>query len=179
MEEQETSVITKYCEKCNKTLVGKQTKYCCGKCEYYIRHIKHKERDNITKSKYQKNHRKERNTYVNKLRYERYLYFIGLKDCKCEFCGYDKNTAALCFHHKDPSQKKFKLDISAFSNHTMEDLQIEYDKCMQLCHNCHMELHYPHLNKDIIEMNYQQESQNLLSTADLQIIPAISSLISS
>jgi hypothetical protein len=28
----------------------------------------------------------------------------------------------------------------------MEELKEEAEKCILLCHNCHMELHYPHLN---------------------------------
>ena len=38
---------------------------------------------------------------------------------KCEVCGYNKNAAALHFHHKDPGAKSFKLDVRALSNTKM------------------------------------------------------------
>lgn len=62
----------------------------------------------------------------------------------CERCGYDKNTAALCFHHIDPDEKEF--EISQMSSWPVKDLEAEIGKCIVLCHNCHMEEHYPHLN---------------------------------
>jgi predicted Zn-ribbon and HTH transcriptional regulator len=40
----------------------------------------------------------------------RKLEIIRLKGGKCERCGYDKNIAALEFHHLDPSIKSFQLD---------------------------------------------------------------------
>lgn len=61
----------------------------------------------------------------------------------CEFCGYNKNLAALVFHHN--TDKKFGLDIRAFSNRSQSALNIELAKCTLLCHNCHTELHNPDL----------------------------------
>jgi TPP-dependent indolepyruvate ferredoxin oxidoreductase alpha subunit len=49
---------------------------------------------------------------------------VNIKGGKCEKCGYDRNYAALSFHHRDSSLKKFTLD----------DL---------LCMNCHFSLHNP------------------------------------
>lgn len=65
------------------------------------------------------------------------------KKLECIKCGYNKNYAALCFHHLDPSTKEFS--ISEASNLSQEKLEIEINKCDVLCHNCHMEEHYPHL----------------------------------
>lgn len=67
------------------------------------------------------------------------------REYKCERCGYDKNTAALCFHHLDPTKKDF--EISVMSSYSKTEVEQEIDKCIVLCHNCHMEEHYPHLNK--------------------------------
>lgn len=67
------------------------------------------------------------------------------KTYACERCGYDKNTAALCFHHLDPTKKDF--EIAQIDFYPGADLEAEIDKCIVLCHNCHMEEHYPHLNK--------------------------------
>ena len=58
---------------------------------------------------------------------------------KCELCGYDKNFAALDFHHLDPSTKLYdwkKLRLRSWS-----DVTNELDKCQLLCRNCHAEIH--------------------------------------
>lgn len=64
----------------------------------------------------------------------------------CEVCGYDRNTAALCFHHTDPTQKDIELS-SIPKTSSIEIIKAEIGKCIVLCHNCHMEEHYPHLNR--------------------------------
>lgn len=69
------------------------------------------------------------------------------KEYKCENCGYDKNTAAITFHHLDPAEKEFGIaEIS--KTYSLDKLREEIKKCIVLCHNCHMEEHYPHLTRD-------------------------------
>lgn len=63
---------------------------------------------------------------------------VEYKGGHCEICGYNKSMAALCFHHKDPSTKKFEVTVS---HHSMEERYKEVDKCTLLCMNCHAELH--------------------------------------
>lgn len=65
---------------------------------------------------------------------------IEYKGGKCERCGYDKCSAALEFHHTDPTQKDFGI---AASGHTksFEKIKVELDKCIMLCANCHREEH--------------------------------------
>ena len=61
----------------------------------------------------------------------------------CSKCGYNKNYAALEFHHvKD---KSFSLDSRKISNTSMSKLLEELKKCILLCSNCHKEHHYPDL----------------------------------
>lgn len=60
---------------------------------------------------------------------------------KCECCGYDKNIAALEFHHINPEEKEFQIDMRRFSNSSLETLQLELAKCKLLCANCHREEH--------------------------------------
>lgn len=68
---------------------------------------------------------------------------IQYKGGKCVVCGYNKNSAVLQFHHRDPSKKDFT--ISAKRKLVMdEELKLELDKCDLVCSNCHCELH----NKD-------------------------------
>lgn len=61
----------------------------------------------------------------------------------CIDCGYNRNVAALVFHHRDPSQKAFMLNSRTFANMASDRLQSELAKCDLLCHNCHHERHYP------------------------------------
>lgn len=58
---------------------------------------------------------------------------------KCRRCSYDKCSAAMDFHHRDPTQKEFRIA----SGHTRkwEFIRAELDKCDLLCSNCHRELH--------------------------------------
>lgn len=79
------------------------------------------------------------------MKHKKELAYINLvkaygKPLKCEVCGYDKNLAALDFHHIDPNQKEFGLSSK---NISMEKLIPEIKKCICLCSNCHRELHYP------------------------------------
>lgn len=60
---------------------------------------------------------------------------------ECELCGYSKNSAGLCFHHKT-SEKNFELNGSNL-NRPLEQIKHEVSICALLCHNCHAELHNP------------------------------------
>ena len=93
----------------------------------------------------------------NKFRYDTFRDKLNIvlkelgKEYKCEKCGYDNNTSALHFHHLDPTQKDFELaEISKTTSiNTLRDrVTEEIKKCIILCSNCHMEEHYPHLNKN-------------------------------
>jgi hypothetical protein len=56
----------------------------------------------------------------------------------CERCEFD-HLAALDFHHKDPSQKLFRLSeaIVRTKQYTWEQIVQEVEKCELLCKNCH------------------------------------------
>jgi hypothetical protein len=61
----------------------------------------------------------------------------------CQSCGYNKNYAALHFHHKDPKTKSFGLNSTSCGKHSWLEILEESSKCSMLCSNCHMELHHP------------------------------------
>lgn len=84
---------------------------------------------------------------------------INLMGGKCSLCGYDKNYAALEFHHKDPKSKSFQLDSRHLSNTSMNDIIKETEKCILVCSNCHKEIHYPKFQKSIVETtNFNKKS---------------------
>lgn len=58
---------------------------------------------------------------------------------KCCRCGYDKCTAALEFHHLDPSSKEGGIIGTTAS---LAKQRAEASKCILVCANCHRELHH-------------------------------------
>ncbi len=58
---------------------------------------------------------------------------------KCIVCNYDKCIAALHFHHIEPHDKEF--GFSSNMTKPFEVLQIELNKCIIVCSNCHSEIH--------------------------------------
>lgn len=72
---------------------------------------------------------------------DRKILLINKKGNKCCRCLYNKNLAALCFHHIDPSTKKIKLDSRSLENYSIELIYDELEKCQLLCSNCHLEVH--------------------------------------
>jgi hypothetical protein len=66
---------------------------------------------------------------------------------KCSACGYQRNLAALNWHHRIPGEKLFQLDLRTLSNRDSASVEAELVKCDLLCANCHAEVHYPHLSR--------------------------------
>lgn len=60
---------------------------------------------------------------------------------ECALCGYNKNWSSLCFHHLDDDTKEFEINKAKTAS--KERVKTEIEKCVLLCHNCHMEVHYP------------------------------------
>jgi len=66
-------------------------------------------------------------------------------DLRCQQCGYDKHSAALDFHHLDPSKKESSvhqlINGPRPNENNIETLKKELEKCIILCSNCHREEH--------------------------------------
>ena len=115
------------CTICSKELKGKQTLFCSTNCK-----------------------NKQHQSYLSQKKrgIVRKLQFINQSGGKCAICGYNKNISALIFHHLDPKEKDFKLDVRSLSNRTNDKNNQELSKCILLCSNCHAEVHNPELNLD-------------------------------
>jgi hypothetical protein len=111
------------CVVCSKALTGRQTRFCSIRCKASV---------------YQYYPSQKKRGLERKLR------FVGERGGKCSRCGYDKNLAALAFHHL--RNKEFQIDMRALSNSTIERIEKELSKCVLLCHNCHAEVHNPSLD---------------------------------
>lgn len=114
------------CVVCNSTLSGRQTRYCSQKCKFAF-----------------VNNKLQNYKTQQSRGYERRIRLIEMKGGRCEICAYQKNHAALCFHHVSPITKSFQIDLRRCSNSSWEKLVEEIDKCQLLCLNCHAELHNP------------------------------------
>lgn len=92
---------------------------------------------------------------------------IELKGGKCCLCGYNKNYAALEFHHLDSLEKDFSLDSRRLSNTTVDKILKELEKCILVCSNCHKELHYPDLeieNINFLLENFKTNNKSIFSS---------------
>jgi len=113
------------CTVCGQPLRGKQRKFCSIACK------------NKGLQSYEAQQRRG---------LARKLELVRLAGGRCSICGYDKNLAALTFHHIGSDDKEFKLDMRSLSNRTLEAVMSEHQKCILVCQNCHAELHNPRLD---------------------------------
>ena len=72
----------------------------------------------------------------------KYDALLELKGNECKLCKYNKNKAALDFHHRNPEDKKFPIYLGSMCR-SMKSLIEEAEKCDLLCCRCHREIHNP------------------------------------
>jgi len=118
--------MKKVCLQCRKVLTGRQSKYCSRQCKNIFL--------NQSLQSYEAQQERGR---------KRKVELIRLKGNQCEVCGYNKNYSALEFHHREPVDKYFQLDLRSLSNRKWEVILNELEKCQLLCSNCHAEHHNP------------------------------------
>jgi hypothetical protein len=59
----------------------------------------------------------------------------------CAHCGF-ADYRAITFHHTDPAGKEFEVSSMVSIGSSIARIQAELAKCIPLCANCHMILHY-------------------------------------
>lgn len=119
------------CVICNKSLPVTRQKYCSNNCKASAHYKRHKQANpNTTYSQYKRAD-------------ERKKQLIQMKGGQCASCGYNKNYAALSFHHR--CCKNFPLDSRNIGNRSFDSILAEAQNCDLLCLNCHAELHNPEL----------------------------------
>jgi 5-methylcytosine-specific restriction endonuclease McrA len=64
---------------------------------------------------------------------------IAYKGGECQICTYSRFQGALDLHHLNPKEKSFGIADKGYTR-SWERVQIELDKCILLCANCHREL---------------------------------------
>lgn len=129
------------CLNCGNQLTGQQTKFCCKECKNHYYWSKQG-------SSYNSLYSQRKDAHGFYLKYK----LILAREGKCECCGYDKNIAALEFHHINPEDKLFTLDARTIERKHDDEIIEEFNKCKLLCANCHSELHHPSLVKENYEI---------------------------
>ena len=137
----------RYCKVCGKELTGHQSFYCSKQCKVKWFWDNKRNAGSIDKSL----------SYHSDRARKRKFDLIKERGGKCEICGYAKNLAALCFHHKNPSEKEFILHSRTIGTRSLDLVKKEADKCLLLCHNCHMEIHYENWNMSKLKEIYKNE----------------------
>lgn len=120
--------IDHLCEVCANPLRGRQRRFCSRACKQRDINARHQ------------NYRAQQARGLRR-KIERVVAAGG----RCSRCGYRRNLAALTWHHLDPADKRFSLDMRAFSNRSSAQIDLEVAKCVLLCANCHAEVHFPAL----------------------------------
>jgi 5-methylcytosine-specific restriction endonuclease McrA len=116
------------CIVCQTKLQGKQSKFCSNKCKISTTNFKHQ------------------NYIAQQARgLDRKRKLIEIAGGECCDCGYKKNISALEFHHTNPENKSFGIDLRKCSNLQWDKLVEEVEKCILICANCHRERHNPDL----------------------------------
>jgi predicted Zn-ribbon and HTH transcriptional regulator len=114
------------CVICGRSLGGRQRRFCSRRCKNADTNNRHQ------------------NYAAQKSRgLRRKTELLKRQGARCRSCGYDRNLAALSWHHVDPSGKSFSLDMRSLSNRSDSEIRREAAKCVVLCLNCHAETHYP------------------------------------
>jgi predicted Zn-ribbon and HTH transcriptional regulator len=114
------------CIICNRTLGGRQRRFCSLRCKNADTNNRHQ------------NYAAQRTRGLR-----RKLELLEQQGARCRRCGYDGNLAALSWHHVEPRRKSFSLDMRALSNRSEAEILREASKCVVLCLNCHAETHFP------------------------------------
>lgn len=129
-----------YCICCGKPLEGKQMKYCSKQCSQIFRN-----------KDFGGTRKPVSREYIKSKEAEAVLFRLELIEKlggKCSKCGYDRNVAALHFHHI--RDKEFSIDSSNLQHKNSQKVLEEVDKCILLCANCHTEEHHPNFSKESI-----------------------------
>lgn len=150
------------CDKIFKKSKKSIKKFCSKKCCYVYRTITKSKKTTLPILDENKNYnifiknKKPKNKPKNKMSKETYikwndarkrrglkrkLLLVSISGGSCNKCGYKKCLRSLCFHHVNPKEKSFTLDISNLYKKKLEVLLEEHKKCILLCQNCHAILH--------------------------------------
>ena len=86
-------------------------------------------------------------------------------DGGCVCCGYNRCITALEFHHLNPKNKSFGLDVAKIGQINYDSFKEEAEKCVILCSNCHREVH-----QELIDLKMVVEKLKIKSKHHLDFL---------
>jgi len=128
------------CVVCASALTGRQLRYCSRRC-------KNKAEDGCY-------------PFQQARGWQRKRQLVDLFGGGCVRCSYNRCLPALSFHHQNPAEKKFALDVRSLSTRTWAECLAEAKKCMLLCLNCHAEEHHGQVPGSAVELPALSESEH-------------------
>ena len=89
--------------------------------------------------------RKKYREQIRPFRIARRIKLVTMFGGKCRRCGYNKNAAAMDFHHLGQRRKRRSVGVILFANapNAFEIAVTEARRCELLCANCHRDETYP------------------------------------
>ncbi len=91
-------------------------------------------------SEWSEEQKKKHVARVYRVALDRKLKLIEQHGGSCIKCGYSKCLRAMSFHHRDPTAKKFGLNLKDLRTYNWDAILAESKKCDLLCVRCHLEL---------------------------------------
>ena len=101
---------------------------------------KHKEHLNQYKKDWRKSKPQKQLQYAKNERESRKSQIYDYKR-KCVKCG-ETRPYVLDFHHIENEIKEFTINSGNNKRYPIKQLELEIQKCVCLCRNCHAEFHY-------------------------------------
>lgn len=136
-------LIEKLCEYCGEpymAAINKATiqKYCNDKCNNHADYERNKERYGKMTKEWRRKNPERYCTWVKRWQQERQEGFRLMKEeIGCQICGYSKWGESLDWHHLF---KKSHVISASYWYKNSEEFQLELERCILLCKNCHFEV---------------------------------------
>lgn len=104
----------------------------------------------IIRNKYYENNKTEEKQRTKSFKISKRKWYTELKEKLSCPCG-EKHIAVLQFHHLNPEEKDFEISLAIGKNWSKQRIIDEMKKCIILCANCHLKLHWELRNQNIIK----------------------------
>jgi hypothetical protein len=106
-----------------------------------------KECHKLVRNRYYQNNKVVERARVDKFKKQYNAWWRELKSkLVCRDCN-ENHPAVLHFHHLDPKEKETNIAAATSKRWSKKRVLNEIEKCIVLCANCHLKLHWTDLHK--------------------------------
>ena len=134
------------CPVCNKNPVGveprKNKPYfrkSCNGCRSAEWSQKNPKQRRVINDRYHKEYKKINANWKQQM-------MDHIEQHSCKYC-LENNPVVLCFHHRNPEEKKFRLVWAYLHYYGIDSMKKEAEKCDVICSNCHLKIHATNFDK--------------------------------